>query len=148
MNSQVLPTSDETPIQRAQRILSESVAFRTSVIPEIHKEIHEQSWEGWQRVKTEAAINGYKQNDTHYVAQMNIIATAERSLDDYAKHTLQDDTLSPLEKMASTLSTGLLKMTLPSFDAGDTVTFEREYLFVKTDNGWQLKKELSQSDAS
>jgi hypothetical protein len=92
-------------------------------------------------------INGYKQNDTHYVAQMRIIATAERSLDDYAKHTLQNDTLSPLEKMASTLSTGLLKLTLPSFVAGDQITFERDYLFIKTDNGWQLKHELTDSAA-
>ena len=38
---------EETPIQRAQRILSESIAFRTSLVSEIHKEIHEAVWTGW-----------------------------------------------------------------------------------------------------
>ena len=38
---------EETPVQRAQRILSESVAFRTSLVDEIHKEIHHASWDGW-----------------------------------------------------------------------------------------------------
>lgn len=38
---------EETPVQRAQRILSESVTFRTSLVEEIHKEIHHAAWEGW-----------------------------------------------------------------------------------------------------
>ena len=38
---------EETPIQRAQRILSESITFRTSLVSEIHKEIHQASWDGW-----------------------------------------------------------------------------------------------------
>lgn len=38
---------EETPVQRAQRILSESVTFRTSLVSEIHKEIHEAVWSGW-----------------------------------------------------------------------------------------------------
>jgi hypothetical protein len=38
---------EETPIQRATRILSESIAFRTSLVSEIHKEIHEAVWTGW-----------------------------------------------------------------------------------------------------
>ena len=38
---------EETPIQRATRILEESIAFRTSLVSEIHKEIHEAVWTGW-----------------------------------------------------------------------------------------------------
>jgi hypothetical protein len=48
MNTRTLPTSDEeTPQQRAERILQESITFRTSLISEIHKEIHAAAWDGW-----------------------------------------------------------------------------------------------------
>lgn len=49
-------------MQRAQRILEDSIAFRTSVIPEIHKEIHEASWDGWHRFRTECMVNGHKRD--------------------------------------------------------------------------------------
>ena len=39
--------SDESPTERANRILSESIAFRTSLIPEIHKEIRDASFAGY-----------------------------------------------------------------------------------------------------
>lgn len=38
---------EETPVQRAQRVLSESIAFRTSLVEEIHKLIFEDCWTGW-----------------------------------------------------------------------------------------------------
>jgi len=48
MNTRTSLTSDEeTPQQRAERILQESIAFRTSLISEIHKEIHAMAWDGW-----------------------------------------------------------------------------------------------------
>ena len=93
-------------------------------------------------------INGYKQNDTHYVAEMVITATAERSLEDYAKTIMQDSSLSSFEKIANSMNIGLLKMTLPEFSADDQIEFERNYLFIKTDNGWMLKKELQTEDLS
>jgi len=87
--------------------------------------------------------NGYKQNDTHYVAEMTLTAKAERSLDEYAQALMQDKTLSALEKMSNGMAVGLLKMTLPDFVAGDELEFKRNYLFIKTDNGWLLKKDLT-----
>ena len=51
MSTRVSPTSDntdeETPIQRAARILQESIQFRTTIFSEVHKEIHAATWEGW-----------------------------------------------------------------------------------------------------
>jgi hypothetical protein len=48
MSTSQSPTSDEeTPQQRAERILQESIAFRASLISEIHKEIHAAAWDGW-----------------------------------------------------------------------------------------------------
>ena len=87
--------------------------------------------------------NGYKQNDTHYVAEMTLTAKAERSLDEYAAALMQDSTLSAFEKMTNGMAVGLLKMTLPDFVAGDELEFKRNYLFIKTDNGWLLKQELT-----
>jgi hypothetical protein len=39
--------NEETMQQRAERILQESITFRTSLISEIHKEIHAMAWDGW-----------------------------------------------------------------------------------------------------
>ncbi|WP_319380693.1 hypothetical protein [Thiomicrorhabdus sp.] len=91
-------------------------------------------------------INGYKQNDTHYVAELKVHAVAQRSLDEYAKAMMHDESLSGLEKLTQSMSIGLLKVTLPEFSAGDHLEFDRNYLFIKTDNGWILKKELEQSE--
>jgi hypothetical protein len=44
----ILTMTEETPVDRAKRILQESIAFRTSVIPEIHKEIHAMVWDAYQ----------------------------------------------------------------------------------------------------
>lgn len=90
--------------------------------------------------------NGYKQNDTHYVAEITINARAERNLEEYASAIMQDSSLTPLEKMAQTVNLGLLKLALPQFEAGDELEFKRNYLFIKTDNGWLLKKELTEND--
>lgn len=90
--------------------------------------------------------NGYKQNDTHYVAELTITGTAQQDLDNYAKSIMNDASLSSLEKITNSMAVGLLKMTMPEFEAGDQITFEKNYLFIKTDNGWQLKDELKPED--
>ena len=89
--------------------------------------------------------NGYKKNDTNYVAELSVMAKAQLSLEDYAKATLNDPDLSAMDKMASTMAIGMMKMTLPEFSAGDTVEFKRDYLFIKTDNGWLIKEDLTQA---
>ena len=92
--------------------------------------------------------NGYKDSDTHYIAEMHILATAQQSLDEYASKLMQDKSLSAMEKLSHGMNLGLLKMTLPEFSAGDQIEFDRNYLFIKTDNGWMLKKELQAEDLS
>lgn len=88
-------------------------------------------------------LNGYKQNDSHYVASVNITATAQQSLNEYGQSLRNNDTLSALEKLTAGMTIGLLKLTMPNFEAGDVLQFERNYLFIKTDNGWMLSKELA-----
>lgn len=39
---------EESAVERARRILQESIDFRTNVIPEIHKEIHAMVWDAYQ----------------------------------------------------------------------------------------------------
>jgi len=114
-----------------------------SNINEMSAEFFNQQFAGLFNVTNTTKDNGYKQNDTHYIAEMTITAQAERSLDDYAKALMQDTNLSAFEKMSNGMAVGLLKMTLPEFTAGDELEFKRDYLFIKTDNGWLLKKELS-----
>jgi len=86
--------------------------------------------------------NGYKQDETHYVAEMEIEAKAKQSLSDYVDSIAHDPSLSPFEKMAAGMQAGLLKMTLPDFKAGEMIHFKKQYLFIKTDNGWMLKSEF------
>jgi len=86
--------------------------------------------------------NGYKQNDTHYVAEVTIHVGAMQSLEDYAKNLTNDDSLSAIEKIMLGAQVGLLKITMPDFKADDEFEFKRNYLFIKTDNGWMLKKKL------
>ena len=40
-------TDEETPVQRAARILEESIAFRTSLLADLHKEIELMCTDGW-----------------------------------------------------------------------------------------------------
>jgi hypothetical protein len=57
MKSKQSPTSDEgTPQQRAQRILAESIAFRTSLVSEIHAEIKVMCWSGWTSYCTQKSL--------------------------------------------------------------------------------------------
>ncbi|WP_373018374.1 hypothetical protein [Thiomicrorhabdus sp.] len=86
--------------------------------------------------------NGYKQNDTHYVAEMTMRVKADRTLQEYTELIMMDQSLSALEKISRTVNLGLLKMTVPDFVPGDKLEFKRDYLFIKTDNGWLLKKQL------
>ncbi len=87
--------------------------------------------------------NGYKENDTHYVAEMTFKVKAERNLQEYTELIMLDQSLSALEKISRTVNLGLLKMTMPAFEPGDELEFKRNYLFIKTDNGWLLKKPLA-----
>lgn len=80
------------------------------------------------------------------MAELTITGTAQQDLDNYAKSIMNDASLSSLEKITNSMAVGLLKMTMPEFEAGDQITFEKNYLFIKTDNGWQLKDELKPED--
>lgn len=68
MNSSKSPTSEaeeETPQQRAQRILNESITFRTSLKAVIHKEIHLMCWEGWITHCDQVALCKSRTNPSH-----------------------------------------------------------------------------------
>lgn len=91
-------------------------------------------------------LNGYKQNETHYVAELDITSEAKQSLSDYASAMTQDPSLSAFEKMAMSMQLGIMKLTLPDFKAGDAIQWNKSYLFIKTDNGWMLKEELTEQN--
>lgn len=40
--------TEETPVERANRVLQESIAFRTSVIESIHKDIYSMCWDAYR----------------------------------------------------------------------------------------------------
>lgn len=87
--------------------------------------------------------NGYKQNDTYYVAELTITARAKQGLEEYIRSITKDPSLSAFEKMTTTMQAGLMKMTMESFETDDKFEYNKQYLFIKTDNGWLLKKDLT-----
>ncbi|MBN2646761.1 MAG: hypothetical protein JXR44_03125 [Thiotrichales bacterium] len=115
---------------------------KESDIEQMAKNQFNQEFHGLFLADTVLKDNGYKKNDTHYVAELTITGVAQRSLDDFAQEIMQDSTLSPMEKMKRTFGVGVLKMSLPEFVQGDRLDFTRNYLFIKTDNGWMLKETL------
>jgi hypothetical protein len=119
-----------------------------SDIHDISEQHFNQQLAGLFTATTVTKKNGYKENDTHYIAEMHILATAQESLDEYATKLMQDESLSSMEKFTLGINLGLLKMSLPEFAPGDQIEFERSYLFIKTDNGWMLKKELQTEELS
>jgi len=112
------------------------------------KEHFDQKFADIFSIKEIEKINGYKQNDTHYVAELKITAQALRSLEDHVTALMENESLSAVEKMTRGMQLGFLKITLPPFKANDQITFERNYLLIKTDNGWLLKKELLVEDSA
>lgn len=92
--------------------------------------------------------NGYKQNDNHYVAELTITGTAIQSLDEYASGLMDDASLSSIEKLTKSMTIGVLKLSMPAFEAGDQIEFRRDYLFINTDNGWLLKREIKPEAAN
>lgn len=113
------------------------------------KQVHDQAmnffnqeFKGLFLAEQAVKVNGYSKNQTHYIAQMKLLGRAQLSLAAFAKATFSEPGMSGMEKMALGLQIGRLKMTLPAFKQGDVLEFEREYLFIKTDNGWQIKEKL------
>lgn len=111
------------------------------------KTFFNQEFQGLFLAETVKKTNGYSKNDTNYVAELTISGRAQSNIQDYAKNTLADPNLSAMDKMSITLQMGVLTMTLPEFAKEDLLEFEREYLFVKTDNGWQIKEQLQTSSS-
>lgn len=87
-------------------------------------------------------INGYKKSEYEYVAELTMTATAQKSLNQYAEEMLNDNTVSSLDKFSRGMNITLLKLTMPTFETGDVIEFDRDYLYLKTENGWRIEKEL------
>ena len=118
-----------------------------SDIESMAKDKFNQEFRGLFLADTVVKDNGYKKNDTNYVAELTITGTAQRSLDEYAREIMQDSSISPMDRMKQTFGIGVLKMTLPEFEQGDRIDFTRNYLFIKTDNGWMIKGTLEEKES-
>lgn len=88
-------------------------------------------------------INGYNDSDTHYIAEFKIVGIAKQKLNDHLNSITKSSRLSPLEKASALIKAGVLKVTMNDFEIGDTFEATKHYLFIKTDKGWLLKKELT-----
>ncbi len=100
-------------------------------------------YKGLFKVEKVVKQNGYKQRDNHYVAELTLSATAQSSLAEYADKLMSDTNLDAMDKFTKGMQVTMLKISMPEFNSGDTLEFHKDYLFINTDNGWRIQKEIN-----
>ncbi|HEX5792467.1 MAG TPA: hypothetical protein VFY01_04275 [Rheinheimera sp.] len=83
-------------------------------------------------------INGWSDNDSHYTAEVSYTIEFKQSFKAYMdKQTAKPG--NPLEKMASGMAAGMLKLQYGDFNTGDEYQVKQQTLTLrKTENGWVL----------
>lgn len=83
-------------------------------------------------------LNGWSDNDSHYAAEVSYNVEFKQSFKEYMdKQTAKPG--NPLEKMASGMAAGMLKLQYGDFKAGEQYQVKQQTLTLrKTDNGWVL----------
>lgn len=95
-------------------------------------------YEGLVDISNVKKLNGWSDNDSHYAADVSYDVEFKQSFKEYMdKQTAKPG--NPLEKMASGMAAGMLKLQYGDFKAGDKYQVKQQTLTLrKTDNGWVL----------
>lgn len=83
-------------------------------------------------------LNGWSDSDSLYTAEVSYNVEFKQSFKEYMdKQTAKPG--NPLEKMASGMAAGMLKLQYGDFKAGEQYQVKQQTLTLrKTDNGWVL----------
>lgn len=95
-------------------------------------------YEGLVDISEVKKINGWSDNDSHYTAEVSYTIEFKQSFKAYMdKQTAKPG--NPLEKMASGMAAGMLKLQYGDFSTGDEYQVKQQTLTLrKTENGWVL----------
>lgn len=95
-------------------------------------------YEGLIDISEVKKLNGWSDNDSHYTAEVSYTIEFKQSFKAYMdKQTAKPG--NPLEKMASGMAAGMLKLQYGDFKAGEQYQVKQQTLTLrKTDNGWML----------
>lgn len=83
-------------------------------------------------------LNGWSDNDSHYAAEVSYNVEFKQSYKAYMENQTAKPG-NPLEKMASGMAAGMLKLQYGDFKAGEQYQVKQQTLTLrKTENGWVL----------
>lgn len=95
-------------------------------------------YDGLIEVSKLKKLNGWSDNDKHYTAEVSYTIEFKQSFKAYIDAQTAKPG-NPLEKIASGMSAGLLKLQYGDFNAGDEYQVKQQTLALRmTDNGWAI----------
>ena len=98
----------------------------------------EQQHPGLVDIEQLEKLNGWADSDTHYTAEVSYQISFNKSFKAYMDEQTQKPG-NPLEKMASGIAVGLLKLQYGDFNAGDVYQVKQQNLQLRqTEKGWAL----------
>ena len=98
----------------------------------------DQQYQGLADIEQLKKLNGWADNDNEYTAEVTYNIAFKQSFKDYMDQQTSRPG-NPLEKMASGMSAGLLKLQYGDFKAGDSYQVKQQTLTLRmTENGWAL----------
>ncbi|GAB58072.1 hypothetical protein [Rheinheimera nanhaiensis] len=98
----------------------------------------EQQHPGLVEIEQLEKLNGWTDSDTRYTAEVSYQISFNKSFKAYMDEQTQKPG-NPLEKMASGMAVGLLKLQYGDFNAGDVYQVKQQNLQLRqTEKGWAL----------
>ncbi len=98
----------------------------------------EQQHPGLVEIEQLEKLNGWADSDTRYTAEVSYKISFNKSFKAYMDEQTQKPG-NPLEKMASGMAVGLLKLQYGDFNAGDVYQVKQQNLQLRqTEKGWAL----------
>ena len=87
-------------------------------------------------------LNGWAENEQQYTVEVTYTVNFQKSFKDYVDEQT-DKPGNPLEKVASGIAAGVLKLQYGDFKAGDQYKVKQQALTLrKTEQGWALQQSL------
>lgn len=98
----------------------------------------EQQHPGLVEIEHVEKLNGWADSDTRYTAEVSYQISFNKSFKAYMDEQTQKPG-NPLEKMASGMAVGMLKLQYGDFNAGDVYQVKQQSLQLRqTEKGWAL----------
>jgi hypothetical protein len=95
-------------------------------------------FEGLVEINELKKLNGWSDNGSHYSAEVAYNIVFKKSFKAFMDEQTERPG-NPLEKMATGMSAGMLKLQYGDFKAGDEYQVKQQTLTLRmTDNGWML----------